>query len=71
MASDYVGGGALTYGTLLGCFGLGAIGGAFLNGRVRERFSNEVIVRLACVGFALSCVGAGLQPRSRCSAISR
>ncbi|UJW86922.1 MFS transporter [Devosia sp. SL43] len=59
VASEYVGGGALVYGTLLGCFGLGAIGGAFLNGRVRERFSNEVIVRAACIGFAVSCVGLG------------
>lgn len=59
VAAEYVGGGALGYGTLLGCFGLGAIGGAFLNGRVRERYSNEVIVRAACVGFALSCVVLG------------
>ena len=59
VAADYVGGGALAYGTLLGSFGLGAIGGAFLNGRIRERFSNEVIVRLACVGFAASSVALG------------
>ncbi|WP_108459967.1 MFS transporter [Devosia naphthalenivorans] len=59
VASEYVGGGALVYGTLLGCFGLGAIGGAFLNERVRERYSNEVIVRLASVGFAIACVGLG------------
>ncbi|MHA6691227.1 MFS transporter [Devosia sp. A449] len=60
VASEYVGGGPMVYGTLLGCFGLGAIGGAFLNGRIRERFSNEVIVRFACAGFAISCVGLGL-----------
>lgn len=54
VAAEYVGGGALTYGTLLGCFGLGAIGGAFINGRVRERYSNEIIVRSACIVFALS-----------------
>jgi MFS family permease len=59
VASDYVGGGALVYGTLLGCFGLGAIGGAFLNGRIRERYSNEAIVRLASIGFAASCIGLG------------
>ncbi|WIY51833.1 MFS transporter [Devosia sp. YIM 151766] len=59
IANEYVGGGALVYGTLLGCFGLGAIGGAFLNGRIRERFSNEVIVRVACLGFAVSCIGLG------------
>jgi MFS family permease len=59
VADEYVGGGALVYGTLLGCFGLGAIVGAFVNGPVRQRFSNEVIVRLACLGFALSCIGLG------------
>ena len=59
IAREYVGGGALVYGTLLGCFGVGAIGGGFLNARVRERFSNEVIVRAACVGFAISCVALG------------
>ncbi|SEQ04447.1 Predicted arabinose efflux permease, MFS family [Devosia sp. YR412] len=59
VAADYVGGGALAYGTLLGCFGFGAIGGAFLNGRIRERYSNEVIVRLACIGFAASSVALG------------
>ena len=59
VASEYVGGGAFVYGTLLGCFGLGAIGGAFLNGRIRERFSNEIIVRLASIGFALACAGLG------------
>ncbi|WDQ99266.1 MFS transporter [Devosia sp. J2-20] len=59
VADEYVGGGALVYGTLLGSFGVGAIGGAFINGRVRERYSNEWIVRFACVGFALSCVGLG------------
>ncbi len=59
VASEYVGGGALAYGTLLGSFGLGAIGGALVNGWVRERFSNEVIVRGACLGFALACIGLG------------
>ena len=59
VAAEYVGGGALIYGTLLGCFGLGAIGGAFVNGRIRERYSNEIIVRLACIGFAASSVALG------------
>jgi len=60
VASEAEGGGAMIYGTLLGCFGLGAIGGAFLNARVRERFSNETIVRAACLGFAVSCAALGL-----------
>ena len=59
ISRDYVGGGAMVYGTLLGCFGLGAIGGAYLNGWARERYSNERIVRIACLVFALACVGLG------------
>jgi hypothetical protein len=60
VANESVGGGALIYGTLLGSFGLGAIGGAFINGRIRERFSNETIVRVACLGFAASCAALGM-----------
>jgi len=60
VAAEYVGGDALVYGTLLGCFGLGAIGGALVNARVRERYSNEVVVRAACVGFGVSCMALGL-----------
>ncbi len=56
IAAGPLGGSAFTYGTLLGCFGIGAIAGGSLNGRVRERLSNEAIVRWACVGFAASCV---------------
>lgn len=56
VASNLLNGGALTYGILLGCFGLGAIAGGFLNADVREHFSNETIVRAACVGFAVSCL---------------
>jgi MFS family permease len=59
VAAQFERGGPLIYGTLLGSFGLGAIGGAFINGRIRERYSNEVIVRLACVGFAVSSVALG------------
>ncbi|RWR28335.1 MFS transporter [Sinirhodobacter populi] len=54
VARDTLQGSALTYGILLGCFGLGAIGGVALNGPLRERLTNEVVVRLAFAGFALS-----------------
>ncbi|MFT0545436.1 MFS transporter [Allopusillimonas ginsengisoli] len=56
VARDLVHGGAFTYGMLLGCFGAGAIIGAFLNARVRETWRNETIVRAAFVGYALSTV---------------
>ena len=59
VASEYVGGGALAYGTLLGSFGLGAIGGGFINSRLRERYSNEIIVRLGCLAFAVSALALG------------
>jgi MFS family permease len=54
VASDILASGALTYGGLLGAFGAGAIIGAVVNARIRERFSNENIVRAACLVFAAS-----------------
>lgn len=53
VARDLLKGDALTYGVLLGCFGIGAVGGAFLSGRARERLSTETIVRAAFLGFAV------------------
>ncbi|HRO12369.1 MFS transporter [Amaricoccus sp.] len=46
-------GGPLVYGGLLGAFGVGAIGGAFIGGRLRYLLSSEWIVRLGFVGFAV------------------
>ncbi len=60
IANDLLRGGALTYGTLLGSFGVGAIAGGMANASVRARLTNEVIIRWACTGFALSNIGAGL-----------
>lgn len=48
-------GGSLMLGLLLGCYGAGAILGAAGNSRLRERLSNESVVRLAFAGFALAC----------------
>lgn len=45
IARDLVGGGAGTYGLLLGCFGVGAIGGALVVARVRQRSEDELSVR--------------------------
>ena len=52
VARHMVAGGPLTYGMLLGVFGVGAIGGAFLGTRLSGRMSSELIVRLAFAGFA-------------------
>jgi MFS family permease len=53
VARHLVGGGPLLYGTLLGAFGVGAVGGAVLGARLSGRLSSEAIVRLAFAGFAL------------------
>ena len=49
-------GSAFVYGVMLGCFGAGAVGGALINARLRNRFRNERIARGAFVGFAVSCI---------------
>jgi MFS family permease len=59
VAKDLIQGGPLTYGLLLGAFGIGAIGGAFANGWLREKLSSENIVRLSFAGFALSEAAMG------------
>ena len=53
IAKDLLGGSASTYGFLLGFFGLGAVGGALSNTKIRARFSNEIIVRSTFTGMAL------------------
>ncbi|CAN7254738.1 MFS transporter [Pararhizobium sp. LjRoot238] len=62
VARDLVAGGPLTYGIMLGAFGLGAIGGALLSARLREQLSSEWIVRIAFAGFAVSSVMTALSP---------
>lgn len=52
IARDLLGGSASTYGFLLGFFGLGAVGGALSNSKIRARFDNETIVRTAFIGMA-------------------
>ncbi|MCV9962256.1 MFS transporter [Pararhizobium sp. BT-229] len=62
VARDLVAGGPLTYGIMLGAFGLGAIGGALLSARLREQLSSEWIVRIAFAGFAVSAVVTAISP---------
>ena len=57
LAEDRFTGNAVIYGTMLGAFGLGAIVGGWSNTRLRARYANETIVRLACAAFALGCIG--------------
>jgi len=56
VARDLLSGGAITYGLLLAAFGGGAVGGALVGGKVRERFTSEMIVAGGSAAFA----GAGL-----------
>lgn len=58
VARDLLQGDALTYGILLGCFGIGAVGGAFTSGRARDYLSTEWVVRAAFIGFA-ACAAIG------------
>lgn len=62
IARDLIGGGALTYGLLLGAFGVGAVVGALFSANLRARLSSEAVVRTAL--FALA-VGAMLAAVSR------
>ena len=59
VAKSHPEGGSLLFGGLLGCYGVGAIIGALLNPRIRTRFNNEHIVRLAFAGFAGAAVVLG------------
>ncbi|MBJ6122265.1 MFS transporter [Sphingomonas mollis] len=52
VARTLITGGPLTYGLLLGAFGVGAVGGALSSGELRRRYSIEWIVRIASVALA-------------------
>ena len=59
VARDVIGGGPLTFGLMLGGFGIGAVGGAYFNTALRERLTSENIVRCAFAGFAISEAAIG------------
>jgi len=54
VAKHLVAGGPLTYGLLLGAFGVGAVTSAFSAARLRDRLSTEAIARWAGCMFALA-----------------
>src|SRR5690606_12310058 len=60
IARDLIGGGPVTYGLLLGAFGVGAVGGALSSHRLRLTLTNEAIVRLALLVFGGAAVVAGI-----------
>jgi MFS family permease len=59
VARDLIAGGALTYGILLGAFGVGAVAGAFSSSRLRTMFSSESLVRMSCLAFAIAAAVVG------------
>ena len=59
VAKSHPEGGSMLFGGLLGCYGLGAIAGAVLNPRIRARFNNENVIRVAFAGFAVAAVVLG------------
>ncbi len=69
VARDLVSGGPLTYGIMLGCFGVGAIGGAMSNARLREKLTSERIVQFSFVGFAASSAVIALSSNTALTAI--
>lgn len=60
VARDLMGGGALTYGTLLGAFGVGAVLGAVASARLRSKFEAELVVRLAATALGVGAATAAL-----------
>lgn len=62
IAANLLGGGPLTYGFMLGAFGIGAIGGALITGPIRQQLESESIVRCAFLGFAICALLAAVSP---------
>lgn len=60
VAKILMSGGPLTYGLLLGAFGIGAVAGAFGSSRLRQRCPSETIVRASCIAFAAAASVAGV-----------
>lgn len=69
VARDVVHGGALTYGILLGAFGVGAVCGALVSVRLRQILSSEVMVRYAFAGFALCGLTCALSTQAWLTAL--
>lgn len=64
VARDLIAGGPLTYGILLGAFGIGAVLGGLLTARLRRSLSTEAIIRLVSLvlaaGTAVTAVSSWL-----------
>lgn len=54
VARDLIIGGPLVFGVLLGAFGAGAVGGAFMSARLRRMLTTEALVRATFAAFAVA-----------------
>jgi hypothetical protein len=59
VARDLLGGGAATYGLLLGGFGVGAMLGALMSAWLRQRFMTDVLLRILSVVACVALIGIG------------
>jgi MFS family permease len=62
VARDLLGGGAPTFGFLLGAFGIGAMLGALASATLRERFSADTLLRLLAPLACVALVAIGQSP---------
>jgi MFS family permease len=62
VARDLVGGGPLTYGVLLGAFGIGAVIGGLSSGRLRSWLTTEAMIRLASLALVFGTAVTALSP---------
>lgn len=60
VAKVLIAGGPVTYGLLLGAFGVGAVAGAMSAAQLRRKFSTEAIVRFGCCGLAVAAAIVGV-----------
>ncbi len=60
VAKTLIAGGPLTYGLLLGAFGVGAVAGVMGTARLRRALSTEAFVRGACVASAVATAIVGI-----------
>lgn len=67
LVRDVLGGGAQTYGVMLGAFGIGAIVGALYVGTVRKKFGSEVAAT-SCMW--LMAIGTGIAAMSKIPAVT-
>ena len=62
VSKHLVQGNALVFGILLGAYGIGAVAGAAISRPIREKLSNEVLVRWSFIAFAVCAAVTGVSP---------